>query len=63
MRSGGFENEFKIKNMGYSIRIPNGIISMVDVDFNELKKPTLKIDYPINKDLKDFILDFTIIYI
>lgn len=28
-----FENEFKIKNMGYSIRIPNGIISMVDVGF------------------------------
>jgi acetolactate synthase-1/2/3 large subunit len=28
---------------------------MVDIDENELKKPTIKIDYPINKDLKFFL--------
>ena len=27
------KTNFKIKNMGYSIKIPDGIISMVDVDF------------------------------
>jgi acetolactate synthase-1/2/3 large subunit len=54
-------SRMSIPNIGYQHNLfsPNSIKIMVDVDFNELKKPTLKIDYPINKDLKDFILDFT----
>jgi acetolactate synthase-1/2/3 large subunit len=54
-------SRMSIPNVGYQSNLfsPKSIKIMVDVDFNELKKPTLKIDYPINNDLKDFIFDLT----
>ena len=33
----------------------NAYKAMVDVDAAELKKPTLKIDYPVHADLRDFL--------
>jgi acetolactate synthase-1/2/3 large subunit len=46
-----------IPNVGYQSHLfsPNSIKIMVDIDKNELKKPTIKIDYPIVEDLKYFI--------
>jgi acetolactate synthase I/II/III large subunit len=34
---------------------PNAFKAMVDIDSSELKKPTVKIDLPINEDLRDVI--------
>lgn len=50
-------SRMSIPNVGYQHELfsPKSIKIMVDIDFNELKKPTLKIDYPVNLDLKDFI--------
>jgi acetolactate synthase-1/2/3 large subunit len=52
-------SRMSIPNVGYQSNLfsPKSIKIMVDVDFNELKKPTLKIDYPVNSDLKDFIFN------
>ena len=52
-------SRMSIPNVGYQHTLfsPKSIKIMVDIDFNELKKPTLNIDYPINMDLKDFIKD------
>jgi acetolactate synthase-1/2/3 large subunit len=50
-------SRMSIPNVGYQHQSfsPNSIKIMVDIDENELKKPTIKIDYPINKDLKFFL--------
>jgi acetolactate synthase-1/2/3 large subunit len=50
-------SRMSIPNIGYQHQSfsPNSIKIMVDIDENELKKPTIKIDYPINKDLKFFL--------
>ncbi|WP_024850572.1 thiamine pyrophosphate-binding protein [Hydrogenovibrio kuenenii] len=34
---------------------PNAHVIMVDIDSNELFKPTLNVDFPINADLKNFM--------
>ena len=53
-------SRMSIPNVGYQHQSfsPNSIKIMVDIDENELKKPTIKIDYPINKDLKFFLSVF-----
>jgi len=50
-------SRMSIPNVGYQSHLfsPNSIKIMVDIDENELKKPTIKIDYPIVEDLKYFI--------
>ena len=50
-------SRMSIPNIGYQHQSfsPNSIKIMVDIDENELKKPTIKIDYPINRDLKFFL--------
>lgn len=50
-------SRLSIPNIGYQSHLfsPNSIKIMVDIDENELKKPTIKIDYPINCDLKLFL--------
>jgi len=53
-------SRMSIPNVGYQHELfsPNSIKIMVDIDENELKKPTIKVDYPINKDIKSFISHF-----
>jgi acetolactate synthase-1/2/3 large subunit len=55
-------SRMSIPNVGYQHELfsPNSIKIMIDVDKNELKKPTIKIDYPINEDIKVFISQFLI---
>jgi acetolactate synthase-1/2/3 large subunit len=50
-------SRMSIPNVGYQSHLfsPNSIKIMVDIDENELKKPTIKIDHPIVEDLKYFI--------
>ena len=50
-------SRMSIPNVGYQSHLfsPNSIKIMVDIDENELNKPTIKIDYPIVEDLKYFI--------
>ena len=50
-------SRLSIPNVGYQSHLfsPNSIKIMVDIDDNEVNKPTLKIDYPIIGDLKYFI--------
>jgi acetolactate synthase-1/2/3 large subunit len=50
-------SRLSIPNVGYQSHLfsPNSIKIMVDIDDNEINKPTLKIDYPIIGDLKYFI--------
>jgi acetolactate synthase-1/2/3 large subunit len=50
-------SRMSIPNVGYQSHLfsPNSIKIMVDIDENELKKPTIKIDYTVNKDLKYFL--------
>jgi len=50
-------SRLSIPNVGYQSHLfsPNSIKIMVDIDNNEINKPTLKIDYPIIEDLKYFI--------
>jgi acetolactate synthase-1/2/3 large subunit len=45
-----------IPNIGYQSNLfsPKSIKIMVDIDENEIKKPTIKIDYPIVDDLNSF---------
>lgn len=51
----GCRMSFKQIGFNYQSFSPNSIKVVVDVDAEEMKKPTLKIDYPINADLGDFI--------
>ncbi len=51
----GCRLSFKQIGFNYSSFSPNSIKIIVDVDAEELKKPTIKIDYPINSDLDVFI--------
>jgi len=50
-------SRLSIPNIGYQSHLfsPKSIKVMVDIDKNELNKPTLNIDYPINKDLNLFL--------
>lgn len=50
-------SRLSIPNIGYRYDLfsPNSIKIMVDIDINELKKPTLKIKYPVKEDVKIFI--------
>jgi acetolactate synthase-1/2/3 large subunit len=50
-------SRLSIPSVGYQSHLfsPKSIKIMVDIDKNELDKPTLKIDYPIVGDLKNFI--------
>ena len=50
-------SRMSVPNVGYQHQLfsPNSIKIMVDIDENELRKPTIKVDYPINKDLRFFL--------
>jgi acetolactate synthase-1/2/3 large subunit len=50
-------SRMSVPNVGYQHQLfsTNSIKIMVDIDENELRKPTIKVDYPINKDLKFFL--------
>jgi acetolactate synthase-1/2/3 large subunit len=50
-------SRLSIPNIGYQSHLfsPNSIKIMVDIDENELNKPTLNIDYKVNSDLYEFI--------
>lgn len=50
-------SRMSIPNIGYRTDLfsPKSTKIMVDIDLNELKKPTIKIDYPVNTDLRFFI--------
>lgn len=49
-------SRMSIPNIGYQSNLfsPKSIKIMVDIDENEIKKPTIKIDYPIVDDLNSF---------
>ena len=49
-------SRMSIPNIGYRSDLfsPKSIKIMVDIDENEIKKPTIKIDYPIVEDLNVF---------
>jgi len=51
----GCRMSFKQIGFNYQAFSPNSVKVVVDVDADELKKPTIKIDYPVNADLGDFI--------
>jgi len=50
-------SRMSIPNVGYQSHLfsPNSIKIMVDIDQEEMDKPTIKIDYPINEDLHKFM--------
>ena len=50
-------SRMSVPNVGYQHQLfsPNSVKIMVDIDENELRKPTIKVDYPINKDLRFFL--------
>jgi len=50
-------SRLSIPNVGYRTNLfsPNSKKIMVDIDMNELFKPTISIDYPINDDLNNFL--------
>ncbi len=50
-------SRLSVPNIGYETNLfsTKSIKVMVDIDSNELIKPTIKIDYPIVEDLKNFI--------
>ena len=50
-------SRMSIPQVGYQFAkfSPNSVKVMVDVDSAELKKPTLKIDYPVQMHLKEFL--------
>ena len=52
-------SRLSIPNVGYQSHLfsPNSVKVMVDIDENELNKPTIKIDYPINEDLNNFFIN------
>lgn len=51
-------SRMSIPNIGYKYDLfsPKSIKIMVDIDENEIKKPTIKIDYPVVDDLNSFFL-------
>jgi len=51
-------SRMSIPNIGYKYDLfsPKSIKIMVDIDENEIKKPTIKIDYPVVDDLNYFFL-------
>ena len=51
----GCRLNIRIISYNYENFAKNAKIIMVDIDENELKKPTLNIDYKIHADLKDFM--------
>lgn len=53
-------SRLSIPNIGYQTQSfsPKSIKVMVDIDENELKKPTIKINYPVNLDLNIFFNKF-----
>jgi len=55
-------SRLSIPNIGYQPQLfsPNSIKIMVDIDKNELNKPTIKIDYPINTDLNLFLKELNL---
>jgi acetolactate synthase-1/2/3 large subunit len=50
-------SRLSIPNIGYQSHLfsPKSTKIMVDIDKNELNKPTIKIDYPVNEDLNIFL--------
>lgn len=52
-------SRMNIRQISYNYKqfAPKAYKIMVDIDYNELRKPTLKIDMPIWADLNDFIND------
>jgi acetolactate synthase-1/2/3 large subunit len=50
-------SRLSIPNIGYNSKLfsPNSTKIMVDIDENEMEKPTLNIDYKIKADLNDFL--------
>lgn len=52
-------SRLSLPNIGYQYQLfsPNSYKVMVDIDENELNKPTLQIDYKVKDDLKSFILN------
>jgi acetolactate synthase-1/2/3 large subunit len=50
-------SRLSIPNIGYQSHLfsPKSTKIMIDIDKNELNKPTIKIDYPINEDLNVFL--------
>jgi acetolactate synthase-1/2/3 large subunit len=52
-------SRLSIPNVGYQSHLfsPKSIKIMIDIDKNELNKPTINIDYPINEDLNNFFTD------
>jgi acetolactate synthase-1/2/3 large subunit len=53
-------SRLSIPNIGYQSHLfsPKSIKIMVDIDENEMNKPTIKINHKINSDLNLFIKDF-----
>ncbi len=51
----GCRLSFKQIGFNYSMFSPDSVKVVVDIDSEELKKPTVRIDYPVNADLNDFI--------
>ena len=53
-------SRLSIPNVGYQSHLfsPKSIKIMVDIDENEMNKPTIKINHKINSDLNFFIKDF-----
>jgi acetolactate synthase I/II/III large subunit len=52
-------SRLSIPNVGYQSHLfsPKSTKIVIDIDKNELNKPTIKIDYPINKDLNLFLTE------
>ena len=52
-------SRLSIPNVGYQSHLfsPKSIKIVIDIDKNELNKPTIKINYPINKDLNSFLVE------
>lgn len=52
-------SRLSVPNTGYNYNLfsPDSTKVMVDIDANELNKPTLKIDFPINENLNIFLSD------
>jgi len=55
-------SRLSIPNIGYQSQLfsPKSIKIMVDIDENELNKPTIKIDYKVNEDLYKFITNLNV---
>ncbi len=55
-------SRLSIRQVGYNYKswAKNAFVAMVDIDENELKKPTLHVDLPICADVKDVIKELNI---